>query len=177
MSRLCFVRFFHFNINFSSKSDFILVLLSAFKRVDMSGPMSKHNSYIERMTSVCVPLRKTWGSVHVPAVLVPVTLWGVWCRAGCPSEWRSWMRLEPVWRCETMSECFSGWTPRPSPAFDCHLAGTWPQGCFRIPPGRDIFHPRHVCIVSIVTPLAAVSMVEASSHCWDSMWLKVNQRG
>ena len=26
-------------------------------------------------------------------------------------------------------------------------------------------------------PLAAVSMVEASSHCWDSMWLRVNQRG
>lgn len=97
------------------------------------------------MTSVCVSLRKTWGSVHVPVVLVPVTLWGVWCRAGCPSEWRSWMRLEPVWRCETMSECFSGWTPRPSPAFDCHLAGTWPQGCFRIPPGRDISHPRRVC--------------------------------
>lgn len=26
-------------------------------------------------------------------------------------------------------------------------------------------------------PLAAVSMVEASSHCWLSMWLSVNQRG
>ena len=26
-------------------------------------------------------------------------------------------------------------------------------------------------------PLAAVSIVDASSHCWDSMWLRVNQRG
>ena len=28
-----------------------------------------------------------------------------------------------------------------------------------------------------VLPLAAVSIVEASSHCWDSTWLRVNQRG
>lgn len=31
--------------------------------------------------------------------------------------------------------------------------------------------------LNITLPLAAVSMVDASSHCWDSMWLKVNQRG
>lgn len=44
MSRLCFVCFFY--INFSSKSDFILVLLSAFKRVEMSGPINRHNRAI-----------------------------------------------------------------------------------------------------------------------------------
>lgn len=47
MSRLCFVRFF-LHINFSSESDFILVLLSAFKRVEMSGPINKHNRVISK---------------------------------------------------------------------------------------------------------------------------------
>ena len=38
----------------------------------------------------------------------------------------------------------------------------------------------HVCArvrVCVTLPLAAVSMVEASSHCWDSRCPRVNQRG
>lgn len=72
-------------------------------------------------------LKQTSGSRKTcacePAVRAPATLWGAWCRAGCPSAWRSWTRPAPAWRCETTSGCFSGWTPAPSPASDCRLCG------------------------------------------------------